>query len=378
MMTSRERFHRTLNHQEPDRVPIDAGQDLHNGLHEVAYRNLLRKLGETDGIHLYDQMQHLAVVKESVLDRLHVDTRYVFAGAGEGFQIRFDPDRSWLDEWGVRRKPCGLYDECVGHPLENVTLAKVKALRFPNPRDPARFSGIRERALKLRDTTDFAVVAGTPATLFYLASELVGFQEFMEKLITEPQVLELLVDRLLEYWIDFFDGYMGAIGDLVELVWMGDDWGAQSGPVIDPALFRQLFAGRYRQLTDSIKKKARVKIALHSCGAVQWAMDDFADAGIDVLHPLQGDAAGMEDPVLLKENFGKRLVFYSNIRNQSTLPHGSPAEVRADVTRKMKHLAPGGGYIVSGGHNIQADVPPENILALYDTAFELGHYPIKL
>ena len=118
MMTSRERFHMALNHQEPDRVPIDAGQDLHNGLHELAYRNLLRKLGETDDICLYDQMQHLAVVKESVLVRLHVDTRYVFAGAGEGFQIRFDPDRSWLDEWGVRRKPCGLYDECVGHPLE--------------------------------------------------------------------------------------------------------------------------------------------------------------------------------------------------------------------------------------------------------------------
>jgi uroporphyrinogen decarboxylase len=376
-MTPRERYHRAIHHQEPDRVPIDAGQDLHNGLHEVAYRNLLAKLGERDEIRLYDQMQHLAVVKESVLERLHVDTRYIFAGAASGFELKFDADGSWVDEWGIRRKPAGLYDESFGHPLADCTLASVKAYRMPDPRDPARFAGLREKAEKLHRETDYALIGGSAGTLFYLASEMVGFEEYMEKVVTDPIVIETLVDRLLEYWIDFFDGYLSAIGDLVEVVWMGDDWGTQLGPVMSPRVFRQVYASRYKQLTASIKKKSKVKVALHSCGSVYWAMGDLVKAGIDILHPLQGDAADMEDPARLKREFGKKLAFYSNIRNQSTLPHGSPQEVAADAREKIRHLAPGGGYVMSAGHNIQADVPAENILALYDTALEAGRYPIR-
>ena len=376
-MTSRERFRKALNHEEPDRVPIDAGQDYHNGLHEVAYRNLLAQIGEMDEIRIYDQMQHLAVVKESVLNRLHVDTRYIFANAGAGFRLSFDAERGWEDEFGVRRIPCGLYDEAVGHPLADCTLQKVKEYRLPDPRDPARFAGLREKARKLQAETGYALVGGSAATLFFLASEIVGFQEFMEKIVTNPLVIEALVEKLLRYWIDFFDGYLDAIGDMVELVWMGDDWGAQLGPVMSPAVFRQMFVSRYRELTSSIKKKTSAKIALHSCGSVRWAMKDFVDGGIDVLHPLQGDAAEMGDPADLKSAFGKRLVFYSNIRNQSVLPHGSPDAVRAEVRQKIRHLAPGGGYIASAGHNIQADVPAENILAFFDTVHEYGRYPIR-
>jgi len=369
-MTSRERLRMALNHQQPDRAPIDVGQDFHNGLHEIAYRNLLKHLGDTDDIRLYDQMQHLAVVKESILDRLHADTRYVFAGAGAGFELTFAADGSWADEWGVRRKPCGCYDEAYFHPLAECDLAAVRAFRFPDPRDLARFAGLRNRACTLHDTTDFGLVAGNPATLFYLTSELVGFQEYMEKLLTDRPVIEALVDRMLEYWLDFFDAYLAEIGDKVEMIWMGDDWGTQQGPIIPPQLFREIFVPRYRQFCSFVKQRANVKIALHSCGSVRWALDDFAEAGIDVIHPLQGDAAEMGDPEELKRRFGKQLAFYSNLCNQTILPNGTPEQVKQDVRRKMRALAPGGGYIVSGGHNIQADVPPENIIALFDTAVE--------
>jgi uroporphyrinogen decarboxylase len=375
-MTSRERFRKAINHKEPDRVPIDAGQDLHNGIHEVAYRNLLAKLGETDEIRIYDLMQHLAVVKESVLGRLHVDTRYIFAEAGAGYRLEYDADKSWVDEWGIRRKPCGLYDDSVGHPLANCTLSRVKEYPMPDPKDPTRFAGLREKAKKLQQGTDYALIGGSPATLFYLASEMVGFEEFMEKLITDPIIIETLVERLLGYWIEFFDGYLEAIGSFVEMVWMGDDWGTELGPILNPKLFRQMFVGRYKQLTAAIKRKSNVKIALHCCGSVYWALNDFIDAGIDVIHPLQGDAAEMEDPKRLKQEFGQKLAFYSNMRNQSLIPRGTPQQVAADVRKKILALAPGGGYIVSAGHNVQADVPPENILAVYDTAFENGRYPI--
>jgi len=368
-MTSRERFRKAINHEQPDRVPIDVGQDLHNGLHEVAYGNLLKHIGETDEIRLYDRMQHLAVVKESVLNRLHADTRYIFANAPAGFQLSVGTDGSWADEWGVRRKPCGYYDETCFHPLAGCDLAAVRGFRFPDPLDNSRFDGLQERACTLQETTDYALIAGSPATLFYLTSELVGFQEYMEKLLTDRIVIETLVDRMLEFWLSFFGAYLDAIGDQVEMIWMGDDWGTQQGPIISPKLFREIYVPRYRQFCQFVKSHAPVKIALHSCGSVCWALDDLADAGIDVVHPLQGDASGMEDPDMLKRRFGRRLVFYSNLCNQTTLPHGTPEEVRQDVRRKIRALSAGGGYVASGGHNIQADVPPENILALFDTAF---------
>jgi uroporphyrinogen decarboxylase len=374
-MTSRERFRKAIHHEQPDRVPVDVGQDFHNGIHEVAYANLLKHLGETDKIRLYDQMQHLAVVKESVLNRLRADTRYVFANAPASFTLTKSPDGSWADEWGIRRKTCGYYDEACQHPLAGCDLATARTFRFPDPLDKTRFTGVRDKVRRLRETTDYALIAGSPATLFYLTSELMGFEEYLEKLLTDRIVIETLVDRMLGFWIEFFGPYLDALGDCVEMIWMGDDWGMQQGPIIPPQLFREIFVPRYRQFCSFVKKRAPVKIALHSCGSVAWALDDFAEAGIDVIHPLQGDACSMGDPEMLKRRFGKQLAFYSNLCNQTLLPHGTPEQVCNDVIRKLRALAPGGGYIVSAGHNIQADVPPQNILALFDTAFQHGVYP---
>ncbi|MCX6090083.1 MAG: hypothetical protein NTX88_06925 [Candidatus Atribacteria bacterium] len=375
-MTSRERFRRALNHLEPDRIPIDVGQDFHNGLHEVAYRNLLQYLGETDDIQFYDQVQHLAVCKESVLNRLRADTRYVFAGAEAGYELRIEPDKSWWDEWGVRRKNIGFYDDNIAQPLAGCTLEDIKKYRMPNPTDPARFVGLRERAKTFYDHTSYAVMGGNAASLFYLSSELMGYQEYMERLVYEPDLIEALVDRILEWEVDFFNAYLEEVGDVIEVVWMGDDWGIQTGPIMSPKMFRKIFKDRYRIFIDAVRKKTNAKVALHSCGSVLWIMGDLIDVGIDVLHPLQATAAEMGNPARIKEMYGDRLVFYSNISNQSILPQGTPDEVRAEAKNKIKYLAPGGGYIFSAGHNIQADVPPENIIALFDTAYQYGRYPI--
>jgi uroporphyrinogen decarboxylase len=376
-MNSRERFRRAIRHQEPDRVPIDVGQDLHNGIHEVAYANLLKHLGETDEIRRYDPVQHLAVVKQSVLNRLHADTRYVFASAPARFAMKVDTDGGWADEWGVRRKTCGYYDESFSHQLAGCDLDAVRKFRFPDPCDKSRFEGLRERTRRLHETTDYAIIAGSPATRFYLTAELIGFQEYMERLLSDRIVIETRIDRMLGYWIEFFADYLDAVGDFVEMIWIGDDWGTQRGPILQPRLFREIFLPRYRQFCSFVKSRAEVKIALHSCGSVRWALENFAEAGIDVVHPLQGDAREMDDPEDLKKRFGTQLAFYSNQRNQTTLPHGTPEDVRQDVIRKIHALAPGGGYVISGGHNIQADVSPDNILALFDTAHEYGRYPLE-
>ena len=376
-MKSRERFRKALNHEEPDRVPIDAGQDVHNGIHEVAYRNLLKYLSDTDEIKIYDQMQHLPAVKESILDRLHVDTRYIWAGKPSGYELTFNNDTCWADEWGVVRKNYGMYDEAIHHPLKGCTMKSVESFKFPDPVDDKRFEGLHEKAKSLYEKTDYALIGANAATLNYLPSELIGFQEYMEKLILEPDVIEYLTDRTLDWMIKFFDRYLDEIGDYVEMIWMGDDWGTQKGPIVDPQILEQIFIPRYKKFTDFIKSKSNIKVALHSCGSVKWAMPLFIDAGIDVLHPLQGDALEMDNPGELKEKFGKKLSFYSNIRNQSILVGGTPEDVQMEVRTKIRNLAPGGGYIFSAGHNIQADVPPENIISLFDNAFKYGLYPVR-
>lgn len=377
-MTSRERFKSALEHKEPDRVPIDVGGDMHNGLHETAYRNLLKYLNEQDDIKLYDIVQHLAAVKDSVYARLHSDTRYIFAKPAGSFERILAPDSSWYDEWGVKRINVGLYDEAVEQPLAGCTLDDVLKYKLPDPKDAARFAGLRQQAKEFYENTDFALVGGSAASLFYLTSELVGFQEYMEKLLIEPKTIETLIDKVLEWQIDFFSEYLSEIGDYIEMVWMGDDWGTQLAPIMSPRMFQDIFAKRYAEFVKFLKSKANVKIALHSCGAVYWALEEFAKAGIDVIHPVQGDAAGLTDPVLLKKEFGDSLVFYSNLRNQTILPYGTPQEVEQEVKNKIAALAPGGGYIMSGGHNFQADVPAENILALVDATLKFGVYPIEI
>lgn len=376
-MISRERVRLALQHIEPDRVPIDVGGDLHNGLHDVAYKNLLAYLGEEDEIVYYDQMQHLAKVKESVLERLQSDTRYIFAKGGKGFEISIQEDGTWVDEWGVKRKNVGLYDEAVEFPLEGCTYEDVIAYELPDPRDPARFQGLREQAKELYENTDYALIGGSAASLFFLSSELIGFEEYMLKIALDRKTIETLVQRVLEYQIAFFDGYLDAIGDYIEMVWLGDDWGTQMAPIMSPVVFREIFVSRYKQLVDFIKSKADVKVALHSCGCIDWALNDLAEAGIDVIHPLQGDAEGLLDPVKIQEDFGSKWVVYSNLKNQTVLPNGTVEDVYEDVRTKIEALAPGGGYIMSGGHNFQADVPPENIMAIIDATVKYGTYPIK-
>ena len=377
-MTSRERVRTAFNHQEPDRVPIDFGQDFHNGINEFAYRNLLDHLGITDAgpVEVYDLMQRLAIVDRRVLERFRVDTRYIFTNAPESFDLQVEEDGSFEDEWGVYRKRCGYYCDSVRSPLSGMSKEEIIRHPFPDPSEKSRFAGLRDKAKDMYETTDYALMAGQAATLFYLSAELIGFQEFMQDLVFDLPKIEALLDKMVEFWIEFQGRYLDEVGDYVEGWWMGDDWGMQTGPIMSPDLFRKVFKPRYKLLLDLVRSKTDAKICLHTCGATYWILDDLADIGIDVVHPVQPTAAGNEDPERIKKNYGDKFVFYSNIANTTILPHGTPQEVAEEVTRKIGALAPGGGYVLSGGHNIQADVPPENVVALFDTAYEMGRYPI--
>jgi uroporphyrinogen decarboxylase len=274
------------------------------------------------------------------------------------------------------RKRCGYYCDNVRAPLARKSKEEIFLFPFPDPAEQSRFRGLRERARRLHEATPYALMAGQAASLFYFSAELRGFEEYMADLVREPQLISLLVDRVLEWMMEFTSHYLDEIGDYVEGWWMGDDWGMQSGPIMSPQTFRTIFKPRYRRLIDLVKSKTHAKVCLHTCGATYWILQDLVDVGVDVVHPLQPTALGNEDPVRIKQEFGDRLCFYSNVANTTILPHGKPLDIVAEVRRKIAALAPGGGYVFSAGHNIQADVPPANIVALFDTAYEVGTYPL--
>jgi len=373
-MTHRERIKAAVNHREPDRVPIDNGGVV-SGMHEIAYRNLLNYLGITDKIVIYDAVQRLARVKDEVLDLLGVDTRYLYANPPSFWKFEENQDGSWVDEFGTGYERSEYYCDYLHPVLADATFEDIKRYKFPDPRDSARFEGLRERAQNLYEKTDYALISGNLQAVYYICWVLRGMEQFMVDTVINRECAEYLLDRVLDWNMAFVDEYLSAIGDFIEYHWVGDDWGVQNGPLVSPKMFKELVAPRFRKMIDFVKSKTDAKVIYHTCGSTDWVMEDLIEIGVDIVQPLQANATGNEDPARLKKMFGDRMVFHGNTNNQGVF-HKSKNEVIADVLYRIRYLAPGGGYIFSSGHNIQANMPPENILALFDTAKEYGTYPI--
>jgi len=383
MTTSRERLLTALDHREPDRVPIDLGGNQ-TGIHKVAYQRLLAHLGLEEEIAIMDLVQQLAQPSEAVLERLHVDTRYVFARGAASFQgavvKRQREGRTWhdfTDEFGVTwsmPEDHPYYFDISHSPLAGLTLEQIRAYPFPKGDDPSRFEGLRERALGLKQETPYAVVSGISGVVYEICWYLRGLENLFTDLLEQPEVLEAIIDRTLKFWLDWFRLFLDEVGDVVDVIMIGDDLAGQNGPLFSPKTCRAIVKPRQKRLAQYLKSRTQAKIWYHSCGSVVEYIPDLLDNGIDILNPVQISARGME-PAKLKAAFGDRLTFWGGaIDTQHVLPQATPLEVREHVRRNVAAFKPGGGYVFNNVHNIQADVPPENVLALFDAAIEFGRY----
>lgn len=382
-MTSRERVLTALNHRQPDRIPIDLGGNQ-TGIHKFAYRALLDHLGIADELVIMDQVQQLAKPCEALLQRLHVDTRYIAAKAAESFDGRVltaeRDGRTWFDltdEFGVTwSMPADqqLYMDISYHPLADATVKDIRHYPFPKGDDPSRFGGLRDRAMHLKENTPYAVVSGISGVVYETCWYLRGLENWFMDLASQPDFCEALLDRTLKFWMDWFRLFLDEVGDVVDVIMIGDDLAGQSGPLFRPQTYRTLVKPRQKQLVQYIRSRTEARIWYHTCGACTEYIPDLIDNGIDILNPVQISAAGMV-PADLKSRFGDTLTFWGGaIDAQHVLPSASPDEVRNDVRRNLEAFKPRGGYIFNNVHNIQAGVPPENILALYDAAYEFGFY----
>lgn len=379
-LASRERVLRTLSHQEPDRVPLNMSLTVD------VYHSLRRYLGlapdEGKAVGLWTEVSPaLDLVEAMRLDFLSIGlnppSKVSLPGPVPGLVY---------DEWGIGRTQViredgSFYNEMVYHPLANATLQDVLDYPWPDPYDPARIEGLRQKVLRLRQDTDKALVGKFANSIWEQSWWLYGLEAWLIDLVEKPEVVCAILDKVTAVALGRMEAGLQAVGDLVDVIRLsGEDLGTQYAPMISPQLFNSLVRTRFARLWDTARRLARAKnpaarLMLHSCGNIRPFIPTWIEMGLDILDPIQPRARGME-PEGLKRDFGGQLTFHGGLDLQLTLPFGAPADVQAEVRRYIQALGPGGGYIVAPAHNVQSDVPPANLVAVRDAVATYGTYPL--
>ncbi|MCX8068861.1 MAG: methyltransferase [Anaerolineae bacterium] len=395
-MNPRERLQTALNHREPDRVPIDLGATPVTSISAVAYARLKRYLGiDDEPVRVADILLQLAEVEEPVRRRFGVDvvglpvleplpgvrnTRWkpwrLPNGTPAFISADFEPEVTPRGDLLIRAA-----DSSVSHWMAAGTyhfVPKEAPLARASREDlerwmPPRISDeeldfLHRAARRLYEETDYALFGWFGGSLFEGAQFARGWVQWMRDLKHDPGFAAALVEKLYQAARENLERYLDAVGEYVDVVGFGDDFGTQQGLQISPDLYRRLFQPYHRELYGLVHARTRARVFLHSCGAIHDLIPDLIEAGVDILNPVQTSAAKME-PERLKREFGDRLVFWGGACDpQGALSRGTPEEVAAEVRRRLEIFAPGGGYIFAPIHDLQHDVPPENIVAMYDAA----------
>ena len=375
-MKSRERVIRTLNHEEPDRVPLDYWTT------PLAYENLRDhlelKAPETQEWGIMSNWK----ISEEMLNRLHIDFRRVYMNPSASFKMKTYQDGTTDSEYGFRGKWFGPYWEVTHFPWAEFTeVEQVEEYEMPDADDPSRLEGVAEWAHHLHEETDYATIGmvGGPWGAFEICEHYMrGFDKFLIDIGTNKKLAEAMMDKCVDFALDMNRVLLDEVGEYLDIVQVGDDLGHQHGLIISPKMYRELIKPRHKKIYSEIHRRApHVKILFHSCGAIEPLIGDLIDVGVDILNPIQPLAKGMESD-LLKEKYGDRLSFHGGIDLLRAMSeHGTLDDLRQEIDTRISALAPGGGYILSPSHNIQPDSTPEKILEMYDYAKKKGTYPIS-
>ena len=407
-MISRERVLTALNHNEPDKVPIDLSGHRSSGIAAITYPKLRACLGlEPRTVRVYDPVQQLAVVDEDVLDRFQVDTIEL----GRAFALE---DRWWADwelpdgtpcqmpvwalperekdRWVIRSKSSGriishmpdgaLYFEQTYWPFAeeepdldgmpgNWNDSMWAAIASPPGEETAGEDGqkiFREGVQRLRGKTERAILGLFGGNLLEFGQFMYRNDNFFMLLAGEPDKAHTFLDKIMEIHLANLEKFLTSVGDIIDIIVFGDDLGMQTGPQISPAMYREFFKPRHKILWNKAKDLADVKVKLHCCGGVRELIPDLIDAGLDAINPVQINCSGMELSGL-KKDFGNELVFWGGgCDTGRILPNGTPHEVSEHVKQQVNIGIKGGGFVFQQVHNIMANVPPENIVSMYDAA----------
>jgi uroporphyrinogen decarboxylase len=375
-MTHRERLLTTLKHAGPDRVPLDLGSTGATTITVKAYERLRAYLGiavESPPV-LWSFRSSTVIPDEAILRHFDVDTRPVLLGSPLGRPERKLSEDMFLDEWGVlwTRHGASHFINSDG-PFSSLTdpaLQDLEKHNWPEPLDPGRFQGLRERARKLREETDYAIVLNLSNGPVHQCQYLRGYGTWLEDLLLRPVFAEALLDRVVDILVQIANRALEEAGAYVDLVTFGDDIATQNATLVRPDLYRKMIKPRHKALADAIHRHGK-PILFHSCGSVYTLVRDLIEVGVDILNPVQVSAADMGTS-RLKREYGSELAFWGAIDTHRVLPRGTPAEVTEEVKRRIDDLHGNGGYVLCAVHNIQPEVPPENVVAMYQAGLEYG------
>jgi len=359
-MNSKERFQKTISGDIPDRPPLYVSVTP-----QVAYK-LSKKLNEPYEEPL-DSMLSTRASHMNLMTKLGADAVGITVCAPSN-NITVDLGKGLsTNEWGMVFKNTGQYNEFYEFPLVHAQNAKdIENYNFPDPFAPGRWNSAQKTLNKYGKT--HGIIADLETTLFETAWYLTGLEKFLIDMMMEAEYINPLLDKIqfihTEYGKKLIE--MGA-----DVLWCGDDFGTQTSLMIDPDTFRSIFKPRIKEMFKEFRKvNPNIKLAWHSCGAVEPLIPDFIDIGLDILNPIQPLATGM-DPQVLKDTYGKNIIFFGGICVQDLLPNGTPDAIKAEVIRRAKILGKDGGYIIAPAHNIQEDTSVENILALFESVTQL-------
>ncbi len=419
-MNSRERVLAAVAHKEPDKVPVDLGATPSSGISAIAYSNLLKYLKmEHLPVQIYDVVQQLAQPHDEILELFGIDAidigrafnkkpenwqPTILANGDKAFYPAwFNPEKQENGDWiaskipgqPIARMPAGatFFDQITfpwtdGYPenmdgldnaMDKVMWAAFALSPWDNSTEPDFWEQLRKKAIKLKEDSDKALIIGVGCNLFEWGTFIRRMDNFLMDPYLDPANTEKLLDALMERHISTLAKVCDAVGDIADFVKFGDDLGAMNGPFMDPDTYRQFYKPRHKQLCDFAKQNSKMHTYLHSCGSIYKLIPDLIEAGFEVLNPVQTQCADME-PEKLKNEFGKEVTFWGGgIETVGTLNTGTIEQVRAEVLNRLEILSKGGGYIFNTVHNILPDVPPQNIVAMFNAVKEFnGEKPVKI
>jgi uroporphyrinogen decarboxylase len=412
-MTPRERVLAAIDHKEPDQVPVDMGSNPSSGISATCYSRLRAHLGIAEGAaRVYDVVQQLAQPEDWALDRFGIDVvdlgrtfntepeswYDITLASGDPAQYPswFHPEKeadgSWVsrhrDGTMIARMPEGaaFYDETcfpymdewpadwsgLDDAMGKVLWSALVHSPWDNAAMPDFWGELRRRALKLRESSDRAIMVVVGCNLFEWGTFLRRIDNFLADLLLEPEKVESLLDALMERHLATLEKVCEAVGDIADIVRFGDDLGTDQGPFMRPDLYRELFKPRHRILCDYVKKHSGMRTFLHSCGSIDMLIPDLIEAGFEILNPVQTNARDME-PEHLKKEYGRDITFWGGgVDTRAVLNNGSPGDVRRQVLERLEIFSRGGGFVFNTVHNILPDVPPENVVAMFDAVAEFN------
>jgi uroporphyrinogen decarboxylase len=407
-MTPRERVLSAFDHRESDRVPVDLGSHLSSGIAAVAYPRLRKFLGlPHKPVRIHDMVQQLAVVDDDVLDRFRIDT----VEMGRGFLLDEKDWKEWVlvdgtpclipyyinvekrgEDWylladnghklGIQKKDWMFFEQTyfplLEREIEHDDFSDLEdilpqtlwtGVSHPGAHLPLTEEGLTEmsrRAKDLRESTERAIVGLFGGNMVEIPQYLYRMDNYLLHMKLHPDAIVRLSEKLCSLHLKNLEKWLGAVGPYIDIVFFGDDLGSQSGLLFSPEMYRRYFKPYHEKLWRRAKELANVKVVLHSCGNVRGLMDDFVEAGLEGINPIQINCKGMEPPELKRE-FGKQLTFWGGgCDTRDVLPRAAPREVAEHVRAQIGVLNREGGFIFQQVHNIMPDVPPENIVAMFD------------